>query len=126
MYYTEISVILLTSAYILALPLIMMTLFSIRRRVAKITAQPDIFDQTTVDAIAERIVVKTSTKDAAAFGELNSHMSEIRDDFDWLVSNRMIEQAVEMAKLGEAGDYITKQTGISNLELEAIRKHRRH
>ncbi|WP_200901840.1 hypothetical protein [Roseovarius tolerans] len=62
----------------------------------------------------------------AIAGTLSDRMDEMRRDFDWLVSDRMIEQAVDMARLGQSHDSIAQTTGVSSAELDAIRKLRRH
>lgn len=126
MHYTELAVISLTASCIFFLPLILLSIWGIRRRMAKGAKHGAALSESTIDTIVARVVAKTEDKEAATLGQLNAHIVEIREDFDWLVSNRMIEQAVEMARLGEAGEHITKQTGISSLELNAITKHRRH
>ena len=56
--------------------------------------------------------------------DLGVRMEEMRKDFDWLVSDRMIEQAVSMARLGQPPESIAQNTGISPSELDAIRKLR--
>lgn len=50
----------------------------------------------------------------------------MKRDFEWLVSDRMIELAINMAGSGQSEDRIAKHTGISSSELDAIRKVAKH
>ena len=70
--------------------------------------------------------VKLGLSEEASLGTISDRMDEMRRDFDWLVSDRMIEQAVDMARLGQGHDSIAQTTGVSGAELDAIRKLRRH
>jgi hypothetical protein len=79
-----------------------------------------------LDIIAQKLGTKLGLSEDAHLGTLSDRMDEMRRDFDWLVSDRMIEQAVDMARLGQSHDSIARTTGISSAELDAIRKLRRH
>jgi hypothetical protein len=50
----------------------------------------------------------------------------MRSDIQWLTSERMIDQAINMAREGESGSEIARQTGISADELVAMQAFRRH
>lgn len=50
----------------------------------------------------------------------------MKRDFEWLVSDRMIELAINMAGTGQPQERIAKHTGISASELDAIRKVSKH
>lgn len=79
-----------------------------------------------LDIIAQKLGTRLGVSDEASLGTISNRMDEMRRDFDWLVSDRMIEQAVDMARLGQGHDSIAQSTGVSGAELDAIRKLRRH
>jgi hypothetical protein len=79
-----------------------------------------------LDVIAQKLGARLGLGDGASLGTLSDRMDEMRRDFDWLVSDRMIEQAVDMARLGQSAESIAQTTGVSGAELDAIRKLRRH
>ena len=64
--------------------------------------------------------------DEGSIRNLTARVEEMRKDFDWLVSDRMIEQAIDMARLGQPTATIVQTTGISPDELATINKLRRH
>lgn len=63
---------------------------------------------------------------ASALTDLSDSVAEMKRDFEWLVSDRMIELAINMAGSGQPEDRIAKHTGISTSELDAIRKVAKH
>lgn len=83
-------------------------------------------NEAELDMIANKLGAKLGLSEEATLGTLSDRMGEMRRDFDWLVSDRMIEQAVDMARLGQSHDSISQTTGISPAELDAIRKLRWH
>ncbi|MEQ8900716.1 MAG: hypothetical protein RID11_14495 [Roseovarius sp.] len=83
-------------------------------------------NEADLDIIAHKLGTKLGLSEDASLGTLSDRMDEMRRDFDWLVSDRMIEQAVDMARLGQNHDSIAQSTGVSSAELDAIRKLRRH
>ena len=83
-------------------------------------------NEADLDIIAQKLGTKLGLSEDASLGTLSDRMDEMRRDFDWLVSDRMIEQAVDMARLGQGHDSIAQTTGVSSAELDAIRKLRRH
>jgi len=83
-------------------------------------------NEADLDIIAQKLGTKLGLSEDASLGTLSDRMDEMRRDFDWLVSDRMIEQAVDMARLGQNHDSIAQTTGVSSAELDAIRKLRRH
>jgi hypothetical protein len=82
--------------------------------------------ESEMDHIARRLGHKLGLSDEASLMSIADRMDEMRRDFDWLVSDRMIEQAIDMARFGQKPDSIARNTGISASELEAIRKLRKH
>ena len=76
------------------------------------------------DRLADLVAGKTARDHEDGLARLSDQMDSMRRDFEWLVSDRMIQQAVDMARTGESPDTISHQTGISTAELDAIRKLR--
>jgi len=83
-------------------------------------------NQTRQDAILAHMHSSQTGKTDATMETISEQINEIRKGFDWLVSDRMIEQAIDMAKAGTATPKITAQTGISSAEIAAITKCRNH
>ncbi|MFD0857557.1 hypothetical protein [Roseovarius aquimarinus] len=74
---------------------------------------------------AHRAAVRAEAVDSARdLRRIGVQVDEMRKDFDWLVSDRMIEQAVSMARTGQPEMSIAQATGISASELDAIAKLR--
>lgn len=122
----ELAVVALTAACILILPLILLVTLGTWRRLRQVAARADMADDTQLDAIAARLADRQATAAGPALEQLSTQMTEMRRDFDWLVSDRMIEQAIEMAKAGEESNHITTRTGISDAELAAMTRLRQH
>ena len=76
--------------------------------------------------IATYLSERMGITDEGSIRTLTARVEEMRKDFDWLVSDRMIEQAIDMARLGQPTATIVQTTGISPDELATINKLRRH
>ena len=83
-------------------------------------------EETDIERIAAMLSERLGITDKASIHNLTTRIEEMRADFDWLVSDRMIEQAIEMARLGQPMGAISQNTGISEDELIAIQRLRRH
>lgn len=77
------------------------------------------------DQIADRLATKLGLDEDVTLKSLSSDLSDMREGFAWLVSDRMIDEAIAMAQIGEEPRSISSQTGISETELAAIEKLRR-
>lgn len=82
--------------------------------------------QAQLDGVLARGQTSQTDKTDATMDAISEQITEIRKGFDWLVSDRMIQQAIDMAQAGTANPKITAQTGISSAELIAITKCRNH
>lgn len=60
------------------------------------------------------------------FTEISEKLSQLSADVDWFVGERLIEQAVALARSGYPEQEISRATGISLDEVESIRRFRRH
>lgn len=72
------------------------------------------------------IPATAAAQGSSALTELTDSVAEMKRDFEWLVSDRMIELAINMAGTGQPQDRIAKHTGISASELDAIQKIAKH
>ncbi|MCI5041960.1 MULTISPECIES: hypothetical protein [Donghicola] len=79
---------------------------------------------------AEKAVLANVAEEQAKIGAtieaIATEIKDMRSDIQWLTSERMIDQAINMAREGESGSEIARQTGISADELVAMQAFRRH
>lgn len=123
---TDLALVTLAVTCLVFLPLILIVALGIRRRIASSVAAQPMLHAADLDAIATRLREPLTEDKTAAIETITEQVTEIRKNFDWLVSDRMIEQAIDMARAGLATSSITAQTGISGAELTAINKSRKH
>ncbi|MBQ0751495.1 MAG: hypothetical protein KBT70_14980 [Roseovarius sp.] len=126
MTYFEITLYALAVLCMIALPLILAVSIRMARMLAHLSGRMFHMSESEMDHIARRLGHKLGLSDEASLMSIADRMDEMRRDFDWLVSDRMIEQAIDMARFGQKPDSIARNTGISASELEAIRKLRKH
>ena len=126
MTYTEFAILGLIVLSAVALPILLVLSFSHARRLRMMKARAMPLSDLELDMLAGKIGSRIGLGEDAPIHNLSDQMSQIQRDFDWLVSDRMIEQAIDMARLGQSDTGIAQQTGISKAELEAIRKLRKH
>ena len=115
MTHLEIAFLTLALSCVVFLPAILWVAVSIRKRVTANARQVE----ADIGALASKL--QTPVTDA-----MTEDMAEIRKGFDWLVTDRMISEAVEMARNGLSTPAIVSRTGISGAELAAITKCRNH
>lgn len=70
--------------------------------------------------------VDATTQGSTTLSELSGSVAEMKRDFEWLVSDRMIELAINMAGTGQSQERIAQHTGISASELNAIQRISKH
>ena len=126
MTYFEITLYALAVLCMIALPLILAVSIRMARMLAQLSGRMFHMSESEMDHIARRLGHKLGLSDEASLMSIADRMDEMRRDFDWLVSDRMIEQAIDMARFGQKPDSIARNTGISASELEAIRKLCKH
>lgn len=126
MTYFEITLYALAVLCMIALPLLLAVSIRMARMIAALSGQVLRLSEAEIEQIARRLSHKLGLSDDASLISIADRMDEMRKDFDWLVSDRMIEQAIDMARFGQQPDAIAHNTGISASELEAIRKLRKH
>ena len=71
-------------------------------------------------------VAEEQAKIGATIEAIATEIKDMRSDIQWLTRERMIDQAINLAREGESGSEIARQTGISADELVAMQAFRRH
>jgi hypothetical protein len=115
MTHLELAFLTLALCCLVFLPAILWVAIGIRRRIAATAHQ----QKADLAALASKLQMP-------AMDSMTEDMAEIRKGFDWLVTDRMISEAVEMARSGLSTPAIVSRTGISSAELAAITKCRNH
>lgn len=118
---TDYAIIALAIFCVLFLPAILFVALRNRQHLLAAAQQ-----QTQQGGIPAHVQKSQTDKTDAAMDTISEQITEIRKGFDWLVSDRMIQQAIDMAQAGTATPKITAQTGISSAEIMAITKCRNH
>ncbi|WP_417726994.1 hypothetical protein [Roseovarius sp.] len=126
MTYSEITLYSLAALLMVALPLMLALSIRMARMLSCLRSQVLRLSEAEIEQVAQRLGHKLGLSSEASLVSIADRMDEMRRDFDWLVSDRMIEQAIDMARFGQKQDSITRNTGISASELDAIRKIRKH
>lgn len=79
-----------------------------------------------MEKISEMIIEKLDDRPDTGLAATANKLDQIRVDFDWLIGERLIEQAITLAQSGQPSKEISRATGISAEEVQAIRRFRRH
>jgi hypothetical protein len=121
MNHIELALTGLTTVCLLLLPITLIVLRRISKELVSLNVTTSKLSETQSDRTEG-----TAAQSATALNDLSDSVAEMKRDFEWLVSDRMIELAVNMAGTGHPQDRISKHTGISASELEAIQKIAKH
>lgn len=122
MTYSQILVVGVAALALASLPVLVFLSLRISRAVRQLAHRPARLSEADFDALAQRM----DNGDQEVLHSLRNRVEEMHQNFDWLVSDRMIEQAINMARSGQPSGSIAQETGISATELDAIKKYRRH
>ena len=79
-----------------------------------------------LDEISRRVAAGLGASPDATLDSIASRIDQLRAEFDWVVGESLIHQAVALARTGQSEAEIAQATGISADELQAIRRFRRH
>jgi signal transduction histidine kinase len=120
MTHIELALTGLTTICLVLLPIALVFLRRISKELVTLNKSASKFEE------AGFVNVATATQGTSTLTELSDSVAEMKRDFEWLVSDRMIELAINMAGTGQSKDNITKHTGISASELDAIQKIAKH
>jgi hypothetical protein len=139
MTHIEIALVGLTTTCLVLLPIALLFLRRIARELVSLNRHASKISDSKIDGItqpADTTTVLSAAQSSAETGdsaqgatkltELSDSVAEMKRDFEWLVSDRMIELAINMAGTGQSQERIAKHTGISTSELDAIRKVAKH
>lgn len=120
MTHIELALTGLTTVCLVLLPIALVFLRRISKELVTLNKSASKFEKTGFAPAA------AATQGNSALTELSDSVAEMKRDFEWLVSDRMIELAINMAGTGQPQDRIAKHTGISASELDAIQKLAKH
>lgn len=120
MTHIELALTSLTAICFVLFPLALLFLRRIAKELVTLNKSASEFSVSGVN------VADSATQSSTTLSELSESMAEMKRDFEWLVSDRMIELAINMAGAGQSQDSIAKHTGISASELDAIQKIAKH
>ena len=97
----------------------------LRRRI-ETKAEMPLLSGAQIEELASQISQKMGATAGANLATIASDVSDMRNDFDLLISERMIEQAITMAQNGQPAPAITRATGLNEDEQALIAKFRKH
>jgi hypothetical protein len=120
MTHIELALTGLTTVCLVLLPIALVFLRRISKELVTLNKSASKFEEAGFAPAA------AATQGSSALTELSDSVAEMKRDFEWLVSDRMIELAINMAGTGQPQDRIAKHTGISASELDAIQKLAKH
>ena len=123
---TDFALIALAVVCAFFLPAILFVVLRNRRHLLEVAQNRQALQDAEIAAILARVQDTQTDRADATMEAITEQVTEIRKGFDWLVSDRMIQQAIDMAQSGVATPKITAQTGISSAEMAAITKCRNH
>ncbi len=106
--------------------------FALHRRRQRLVAVPagtsaPIEDQ--LAALEQRLAERLHDMDwrhAAALDRISATTDSLQSDLDWLTGERMIEQAIALARKGEEPEAIAAEAGLDLDEAKAVARLRRH
>lgn len=84
-----------------------------------------ILNEAQLDQIAARVSTEIGAGPEARLDVLVVKLDQLRAEFDWVVGESLITQAVVLAQTGHSETEVSKSTGISGDEVEAIQRFRR-
>ena len=95
---TDITLICLTSTVALSLSAQFLLARRLHRRITAMERRPATLGQTELDSIAQKLGHRVADSGNQSLQSLHLRLDEIHENFDWLVSDRMIEQAIAIAR----------------------------
>lgn len=124
----EVVAIAALLAGISALALVVYRTFALRQA-AEAAAGPDTRIADLIRDGEERLTAMVAMMDASQQARLDSlkqEISAVKSDIDWLTGERMIEQAIMMAREGVPAEEISSDLGLSFDAAHTISVMRRH
>lgn len=103
-----------------------MTIVFLGRKIQKMrTENTGALSDEAVSEIASRVSAELGAGPDARLDLLVVKLDQLRAEFDWVVGESLITQAVVLAQTGHSETEVAKSTGISGDEVEAIQRFRR-
>lgn len=121
MTHIELALTGLTTLCLVLMPVALLFLRRISRELVRLNQSATKFSQAGLVP-----ALNAQAQGSKTLNDLSDSVAEMKRDFEWLVSDRMIELAINMAGTGQSQDRIAKHTGISASELDAIQKIAKH
>lgn len=104
-----------------------------RRRIARLAAQAERDTAAEQDIAAEAITRRVGEmlgeherRIVEAVSGLRDHLGELKSDVEWLAGERMIEQAIALAREGADPDSIGQELGLNRDTAATIALFRKH
>lgn len=116
---------ILTSVGILGAAAVILRLAAQLRRVRH-TPSPVLLGEAEIEAISRKVAGALGAAEDTGLDTIAARIDQLRAEFDWVVGESLITQAVSLARTGHSEGEIAQVTGISADELQAIRRFRRH
>ena len=120
----QLLLILAGLAILGAAAVILRLAFQLRR--ATVAPAPVTLGETELDAISRRVAEALGADEGTGLDTVAERIDQLRAEFDWVVGESLITQAVSLARSGHPETDIAQATGITADELQAIRRFRRH
>lgn len=79
----------------------------------------------SVDRIVSGVCDRMKVNESTSIDRVAKSVEDIRQDFEWLVSDRMIEQAIEIARTEKSPEKI-RRIGMNDDEVAAAIMFRKH
>ena len=99
---------------------------SVQLRRAAAAPAPATLGEDELDAISRRVAGALGAGEETGLDTIAARIDQLRAEFDWVVGESLITQAVSLARTGHSEGEIAQVTGITADELQAIRRFRRH
>lgn len=79
-----------------------------------------------IDARLAEFSSQSARSTSDAMERIHSDIQSLQTDMEWLAGERMIEQAIEMARIGHSASEISTDLGMPLEAANTITKYRRH
>ena len=126
----ELEVIIAISAVAALTAAIPATIFMARRQKAQVKEIAFQSVRAAHESMAAPLVLEAveaaDLRQVEAMSEAMNELRTIRAEVEWLSGERMIDQAVNLARDGLDASFISRETGLSLDDAETINRFRRH
>lgn len=110
----------------LTIALALVAYVGIRRRSLRTSVQRETALLAQIDLRLDALSNQTTQHTQVAMERIHSDIQSLQSDMDWLAGERMIEQAIEMARTGRTANDICTELGMPLEAANTITTYRRH